>query len=310
MSILFHCAGDTDDQLLQALQMLQPNTEIRKWPDTGDSSTITTAAIWQPPANFFNGLNNLKAILSISAGVDHLLQHPGLPPDIPIVRLCDAGMGEKMAGYVLYGVLHAHRQMPELAIAQKSRQWAADTPVCNAAMYPVGILGYGTLGKIVASRLQMNGYPVTAWSRTAKNTAGIKSYAGESQLSEFLCNLQVLICLLPLTATTTGILSSKMFTAMRRGAYLINPGRGDHLVEKDLLHALDSGQLSGALLDVFATEPLPEQSALWNHQRVLITPHLAAPTSALESAEQLAGTLKILALGGRPDGLVDRDLGY
>jgi glyoxylate/hydroxypyruvate reductase A len=310
VSILFHCAGDDEGLLLARLRELLPEEDFCLWPDRGDPANITRAVVWQPPANFFDGLNNLTHVLSIAAGVDQLLLHPGLSAAIPIIRLQDAGMGEKMAEYVLFGTLHAHRQMPNLGAAQQEQHWAHTTRTQAADSFHVGILGAGALGVIVARRLQLNGYPVSCWSRSAKQIPGIVCHAGNDALAEFLTPLQVIVCLLPLTDLTRGILNRELFAALPRGAFVINPGRGAHLVEEDLLNALHTGHLSGALLDVFNTEPLPPEHAFWTNQRIIVTPHLAAPCPMQQSAEQLVDSLQRLSRNEVPPGQIDRARGY
>jgi len=310
VSILYYSAGDPEGRLLAKLRELLPAETILAWPERGDPAAITQAIVWLPPDDFFDGLDNLTHVLSIAAGVDNLLLHPGLSPSLPIVRLQDAGMGEKMAEYVLYGTLHAHRQMPDLLLAQRERRWAREVRTRSAAKFNVGILGAGAIGRVVAERLHANGYAVSCWSRSPKEVPGVTCYAGEAALNDFLNPLQVIVCMLPLTDATRGILNKRLFSALPVGAYVINPGRGAHLVENDLLDALDQGQLSGALLDVFATEPLPAEHAFWNHERIMITPHLAAPSPVRQSAEQIATSLRCIARNETPPGLVDRDQGY
>ncbi|MCL4167025.1 UNVERIFIED_CONTAM: hypothetical protein GTU68_051282, partial [Idotea baltica] len=245
------------------------------------------AIVWQPPAEFFDGLINLNHVLSIAAGVDHLLTHPGLPKNVDIVRLTDAGMAEPIAKYALYGVLHAQRKMSALAQAQTEKQWRHELAPTPTDEFRVGILGAGELSLVAAKGLYNNGYKVSCWSRRAKTLENITHYAGAAGLDQMLPTINALVCLLPLTIETHGILNNALFTKMQKGAYLINPGRGDHLNEEDLLEQLDNGHLSGALLDVFATEPLPAENPLWSHAKVIITPHLAGPTDAAEAVEQI-----------------------
>ncbi len=308
MAALYFCSDDNNGNMLRAMQQAMPNLDIRVWPNTGNKLEIDCAIVWMPPDDFFDGLDNLAHVYSVSAGVDHLLLHPGLRHDIPLIRLFDAGMGDKMANYVLYGALHAQRCMPELTLAQQARNWQR-TAIPDPASVPIGILGAGALGQKVASHLSLNGFPINQWSRSAKQTIG-SHFIGDEQLPAFLAASQILVCLLPLTANTTGILNEKLFTGLPDGAYVINPGRGQHLVVDDLLKALDSGKLKGAMLDVFETEPLPEDSPLWHHERIVITPHIAAASTTTESAEQVAQSMKDVVNGTEPRGLVDRQRGY
>ena len=258
MAALYYCRGDENGDMLRAMQQAMPELEIRSWPETGNKLEIDRAIVWMPPDNFFDGLDNIAHVYSVSAGVDHLLLHPGLDKDIPLVRLFDAGMGEKMANYVLYGVLHAQRCMPALTIAQRAKQWQRCT-IPDPSSLNVGILGAGALGQKVAEHLALNGFGINLWSRSPKQTIGTH-YCGDKQLPAFLAASQILVCLLPLTNSTAGVLNNTLFEALPIGAYVINPGRGQHLVVDDLLQALDNGKLSGAMLDVFETEPLPNDS--------------------------------------------------
>jgi len=310
MSILFYCSDDADDRILAALQAGLPNHNIAAWPHCEDKAVINTAIVWQPPADFFNDLVNLKQILSISAGVDHLLNHPGLPDGVDIVRLTDAGMAQPMAQYVLYGVLHAQRQMNAIAQAQRNKQWRHDLGPLPAEQFHVGIMGAGELSVVVAHRLQDNGYRVSCWSRSAKQLDNLTHFTGRQGLDDMLTDVNALVCLLPLTNETRGILNASLLSKLPDNAFIINPGRGDHLDEQALLNELDSGRLNGALLDVFSTEPLPESHPFWAHPKVIITPHVAAPTDASGAVTQIVENLSLLEKGERPRGLVNRALGY
>ncbi len=310
MSILYFSAGDPEKRVLNGLKAALPHHSIEVWPECKDKTNITAAVVWQPPAEFFDGLVNLKSVLSIAAGVDHLLTHPGLPIDVEIVRLTDAGMAEPMAKYALYGVLHAQRKMTELAQAQREKRWRHELAPAATNDFRVGVLGAGELSLVAANGLLMNGFKVSCWSRTEKNLDNITHYAGVAGLDDMLPTVDALVCLLPLTENTRGILNASLFRKLPKNAYIINPGRGDHLNEHDLLEQLDNGHLSGALLDVFATEPLPEQNPLWSHPKVIVTPHLAGPTDADGAVEQIAQSIKELESGARPRGLVNRSAGY
>ncbi|MEE9336386.1 MAG: glyoxylate/hydroxypyruvate reductase A [Granulosicoccaceae bacterium] len=308
MAALYFCNGDDDGDMLRAMQQATPDLDIRVWPDAGNKLDIDCAIVWMPPEDFFDGLDNLTHVYSVSAGVDHLLLHPGLSPEIPLIRLFDAGMGDRMANYVLYGALHAQRRMPELMLAQQAKMWQR-CAIPDPSSVSVGILGAGALGQKVARHLSQNGFPIKQWSRSPKQTIGTH-FIGDDQLSAFLAASQILVCLLPLTDSTTGILNKALFSGLPDGAYVINPGRGQHLVVDDLLEALDSGKLNGAMIDVFETEPLPKDSPLWHHQRLVLTPHIAATSTTNESAEQIAQSMRDVAKGVEPRGLVDRLRGY
>ena len=230
---------------------------------------------------------------------------------MPIVRLSDAGMADKIAEYVHYGVLRTHRGFHHYQRLQKTGQWQPQ-PDIHAADYRVGILGYGVIGRCVAHRLHAAGYQVSAFKRSANTTEeSFPVLTGNSE--HFLSQLNVLVCILPLTAETSGMINTELLAQLPAGAHFINVGRGDQVVEDDLLKALDSGQLGSALLDVCATEPLPEHHALWSHEGVTITPHIAGPTQVTQSVDQVAESIARLESGATTadlSGLVDNSFGY
>lgn len=310
MRILYYCSDDNNDQILTALMQQLPEHDLVKWPDCDNKQDITTAIVWQPPAEFFDGLVNLQHVLSVAAGVDHLLNHPGLPSNVELVRLTDAGMAQPMAEFILYGVLHAQRRMPALAQAQRQQQWRHDLKPHLANQFRVGILGAGELGLVAARRLRDNHYPVSCWSRSEKELQGIQHYAGMAGLDAMLPTVQALVCLLPLTDDTRGIIDASLLAKLPEHAFIINPGRGDHVDETALLAALNSHHISGALLDVFSEEPLPATHSLWVHPNVVVTPHVAAVTSIPDAVEQMVESLAALAKGEKPRGLVNRKHGY
>ncbi len=310
MSILYYCAGDTDDAIYNEIKQKLPTHTITKWPDCPDKSRVTMAIVWQPPTDFFDSLSNLKHVLSIAAGVDHLLDHPGLPKHVDVIRLTDAGMSGPMAEYVLYGVLHAQRQMCALNMAQRQQQWQHELKPKPADSMHVGILGAGELGLVAAKRLLVNQYSVSCWSRSEKELQSINHFAGEDGLDKMLSTTNVLVCLLPLTKDTSGILNAELLAKLPSQAFVINAARGDHLDEQALIDALDSGHLSGALLDVFKTEPLPASHAFWAHPQIMVTPHVAAPTQAKGAVAQLVESVTLLEKGVKPKGWVNRTQGY
>ena len=314
MALLFFSKTDRDGKFessfRNALNTLAPQIEVRTWPSVGNADDITYAALWLPPEGLFESLPNLTHIFALSAGVDRLLQAPDLPNDVPIYRLIEGGMGAPMSEYVLFGVLQAQRQMNALASAQSAKQWTRSNIETRAAKWEVGILGAGVLASAVAKRLVLNGYPVRTWSRSRKNIESVKSYAGENELEAFCIGLKTVVCLLPLTSETEGTLNQAFFAMLPRGTSLINVARGEHCVDDDLIEALDSGQISSALLDVFHEEPLPIDHPFWSHPRVQVTPHIAAPTAGDVTAMQVAKGINEAFLGRTPEGLVNRTIGY
>lgn len=314
MNFLFYCQGD-DGGMLQAFSDQLTDHTVIDWNschlDDSQRASIDAAIVWMPPDDFFDGLCNLSQVYALAAGVDQLLEHPGLPTDAVIVRLQDAGMAAQMSEYVLYGVLHAHRRFKDFRRAQQRREWIHGVNVPSASQVSVGVLGAGALGLQVAVRLQLNGYPIRCWTRTQRSMPeGIGLAVGHAELDCFLAESQVLVCLLPLTDETRGILNRSLFDKLPKGAFIINVARGAHVVDEDLISALDVGQLSGALLDVFHTEPLPAEHPFWDHPQILITPHEAANSLVDASVKQTLSSIRQLELGELPPGVVDRARGY
>jgi len=313
MALLFYSATDRDGRFessfREELKNLAPDLEIRNWPDIGDASDIQYAALWLPPQGLFASLTHLTHIFALSAGVDKLLSAEDLPK-VPIYRLQDGGMATPMSEYVLYGVLKAQRQINVLKDAQSESLWKRDAIEPAASDWKVGILGAGVLAEAVAKRLLANGYSVRTWSRSRKNVTDIQSFAGNEELDAFRENLNTLVCLLPLTDDTQDLLNASFFEKLPMGTNLINAARGEHCVDADLIAALDSGQLSHALLDVFREEPLPRNHPFWHHPNIQITPHIAAPTSGNVAAKQVAQKVADAIAGKEPEGFVDRTHGY
>jgi glyoxylate/hydroxypyruvate reductase A len=214
-----------------------------------------------------------------------------------------------MAEYALYAVLHFQRRMTDYAAQQCAATWQPrEVPL--ARQWPVGVLGLGVIGGFVAQRIAAQGYPVAGWSRSPKSVDGVQEFAGMAGLDPFLARTQVLVNVLPLTRETRGILNARAFAAMPRGSHIVNIGRGGHVVDADLIAALDSGQLAGAMLDVFEQEPLPAAHPFWRHPKIIVTPHVAAPTLASESELQVIDNIRRMERGELPLGLVDRGRGY
>lgn len=276
-----------------------------------DRDSIEAAIVWIPPDDFFDDLPNLRHVYALAAGVDQLLRHKGLAQHVQLVRLQDAGMAVQMSEYVLYGVLRAQRHFHRFDVAQKQIEWIQDLPIVRACDTRVGILGAGVLASAAAGRLRLNGYTVGCWSRSHKQLPdGIGHVHGKDALPDFLAACDVLVCLLPLTDATSNILNTRLFYQLPKGAYVINCARGQHLVEVDLLNAIDEQQLSGAMLDVFHHEPLPPNHPFWSHPQILVTPHDAAKTSEHEAVEQIMRSIMQVQRGEKPEGLVDRSTGY
>jgi glyoxylate/hydroxypyruvate reductase A len=302
-------SAEAAEQWRDLLLRLDPTIDFRRWPDTGPVEEIEFALVWCPPPGELRRYPNLKAIFSMGAGVETLLQDPDLPREIPIVRLVDRGLTASMTEYVLLHVLRYHRRVPEFEELQRRREWVQlDYPLPWERK--VGVMGLGVLGGDAAAKLAALGFDVAGWSRTPKQLPGVTGYHGEAGLAPFLARSEILVCLLPLTPETAGILNARSFAALPRGAAIINAARGGHLVEADLLAALESGQVSYAALDVFAEEPLPPDHPFWTHPRITVTPHVASDTPPQTAAETIFRSMR-LAREGRPLGnRVDLAAGY
>lgn len=287
----------------------RPDVAFRVWPDLGDPADITHALIWRIPDGVLASLPNLKAIFSLGAGIDQIVRDPGFPRDIPLFRLVDAGLREQMTEYALYGILHWHRQMGRYAEQQARGEWRMLRPV-HATQRTVGIMGLGVFGADLAHKLVSMRFRVAGWSRSPKAIEGVACHAGRDQLGAFLERSEILVNLLPLTDETQGILNAELFDRLPGGGALVHLARGGHLVEQDLVAALDTGQLDWAMLDVFPTEPLPADSALWRHPKVLVTPHVAAQTISGRAESLMLENFNRFERGEEPIGRVDLAVGY
>ncbi|EPC01117.1 hypothetical protein L861_11120 [Litchfieldella anticariensis FP35 = DSM 16096] len=308
MRILVHI----DDAHLwrEALSNRLPKAEV--FTSDQDAENIDYLAVWKPPATLLERHANIKGIVNLGAGVDALLNNPGLPKDVPIVKLRDAGMGDYMADYVRYGVLHFQRDFDRYLRQEADAQWR-EIPIVAKRDWGVGILGLGAIGTHVAQALAKDGFPVHGWSRSPKRVEGVTCHHGDPGLNELLGQVRTLVTLLPDTTSTRHIVNADTLAALPDGATLINPGRGPLVDEAALLEALGSekeeGRLRGALLDAFPEEPLAADSPLWTHPRVRITPHMAAPTPLEEAADQVAETIRAWEAGD-PVTTVDPKAGY
>jgi glyoxylate/hydroxypyruvate reductase A len=308
MALMFLSPDDPAEAWRDVLLAALPELDFRIWPDIGDPAEIDLALVWRPPQGELARYPNLRAILSLGAGIDGLLAQRGLP-DVPIARMVDPSLTRTMTEYVLLAVLRHHRQLDHYEREQRATRWSYAFPP-QAADRRVGVMGLGVLGATAALTLANHGFPVAGWSRTAKQLPGIESFAGEQRLGHFLARTDILVCLLPLTRDTAGILNARTFAGLPRGAFLINVARGAHLVEADLIAALDSGQLAGATLDVFGEEPLPPGNPLWRHPKVLITPHVASYSLPATGAEGVVENIRRARAGQTLLHQVDRARGY
>lgn len=309
MRILFYQTSNDSTPWLAALNAALPDADIRVWQE-GDHAPADYAVVWKPPLALVQGRTDLKAVFNLGAGVDAILQlGDALPPNVPIVRLDDAGMAVQMAEYVTHAVLRYFRRLDAFETQARDGMWRFLKPH-NKDDFTVGILGLGVLGSRIAEMLGQFGFPLRGWSRSMKALPGVRCFAGTEGFDAFLEGTRVLVCVLPLTTETSDILNRATLGKLQRGAYLINVARGAHLVEDDLLALVQEGQIAAATLDVFRQEPLPPEHPFWQEPRITITPHISALTLRDDSVRQIAAKIHALELGAPIAGIVDRLKGY
>jgi glyoxylate/hydroxypyruvate reductase len=296
--ILFRSSSSFGERWKTELARHIPDLDFRVYPEIGDPAEIAMALVWKPPHGVLASLPNLRLIASLGAGVDHILEDPGVPRHVPLMRLVDPHMVAAMSEYVLAQVLRLHRQELDYLGQQRDAVWK-ELRQPNAGERRVGILGLGQFGADAALKLRALGFDVAGWSRSPKAIDGIASFHGEASFAPFLARSEIVVCLLPLTPATESILNARTFALMPRGGMIVNIGRGGHLAEDDLLAALDRGQIGGAVLDVFRSEPLPTDHPFWRHPRIIVTPHVAAATNPPTAAAIVADNVKRLR-GGLP----------
>lgn len=286
------------------LRRFMPELDVRTSFDDARNADIVYCIAWKPEPGFFARLPNLKVVFSMGAGVDGIVADPTYPRHVPLSRVVDDTLSQAMTEYVVFNVLYWHRRARDLEALQKLKKWRVIAPP-RAEQVRVGILGLGVLGQAVAKALKVLNYQLAGWSNSPKTIDGVRSFVGADGLKPFLAATDILVCLLPLTPATRGILNASTFAALPQGAVVINCARGGHLIESDLVAALNSGHLRGATLDVFQTEPLPESSPLWTHPKVFMTPHVAAITDPQSFMRNVANTIRRMDQGLPPDNLVD-----
>ena len=314
MSLLLAITGWDPAPWLARMREFLPDHPIATPETLGDRAAVRYAMSWRHRPGALADLPNLEAIFSLGAGVDHVFEDPRLPA-APIVRVVDPDLRDRMSEWVVLHTLLHHRQQRLYDSQQQQRIWDEDVHQPAAAEVRVGILGLGELGLDAASKLGVIGFDVAGWSRSEKQAPGVRSFYGAEGLDAMLARTDILIALLPLTADTRGILNARLFAKLARdgrlgGPILLNAGRGGLQVEADIVEALDSGALKAASLDVFETEPLPADSPLWRHPRVIVSPHNAAISSPDALARYIADQIKAYERGEALVNVIDRKRGY
>lgn len=285
-----------------------PDFEIRVWPEAGNLADIEYLAFMHPDFDSLPAFPNLKAMFSRSAGVESFVDHPKLPK-APLCKIEPPGGDPMMTEYVVMHVLRLHRDMPGYQAAQARQEWRRTT-IVRPEQRRVGFLGFGMMAKAPALVLQSLGFPVHAWVRNRRQESEVPIFHGPDGLEPFLRQTDIAVCLLPLTRETEGIFCARTFAMMPRGAMLVNVGRGKHVVDADLIAALDSGQLAYAALDALWPEPLPPASPLWLHPKVTVMPHVARRPTVAQLVTEIAANIRSLEAGGQPLQEVDVTLGY
>lgn len=287
---------------------LAPDIPFSLWPGDGDPKDVRWLATWVPPDDIAGTFPNLELVFSVGAGVDQF-DFSKIPPHVPLVRMLEPNIAESMVEYVCLAVLALHRDLP-LLLAQQRREVWKEFQITTAARRRVGVLGLGQLGQAALERLKAFGFPLAGWNRSPRAIDGVEVFAGAGALPAFLARTDILVCLLPLTDETRGILDARLFAQLPDGAMLVNVGRGGHLVQEALIAALDSGKLAAAMLDVTDPEPLPAGHPLWRHEKVILTPHVASMTHPETAVRFVLDTIARHKRGEPLPGLVDRSRGY
>lgn len=312
MILLVNSGGEAAVPEWQAeFRAAAPHLDVRWWRDPAvDLAQVPYVFLWNPTPGWLAGLPNLRLILSSGAGVDHITSDPDWPRHVPIVRMGGPETQQRMGEYVCLAALALLRDLPAAIAGQAARRWADMSGGRCAPEVRVGVMGLGNLGAHAAGMLRGLGFPVSGWSRTPKHLPGVDCYAGPEGRDAFLAGADILVCLLPDTPETRGAIRAETLALLPPGAAVVNAGRGPHVVLPDLLAALDSGRLSGAVLDVFETEPLPGDAAVWAHPRVIVTPHVASLASRRARARYVAEAIAGFERGKTPWNLYTSDRGY
>jgi len=309
MSILVLPTSAFVERQLAALRALAPHETIFTDPASAPPMDVEAILAFRMAAGIASRFPAVRFVGCAGAGVDELLETPDLPTRVPITRAVDALQGTRMAQYVALTVLRHFRELPRLEMQQRATRWNRPPPASESE-FAVGVMGAGSIGAPVADVLSRLGFPVAVWTRTGSTLDGAASFGGIDALPGFLARSRIVVCALPLTAATRGLLAAPTFAQLPLGAYVINVSRGRVLVEADLVAAIDAGHLAGAALDVYETEPLPANSPLWSHPRILCTPHIAAEPRAAVAAAQFVENLRRARTGLPLENVVDRTRGY
>ena len=308
MSILVVSPGRDPKVWVRELRLQLPDQDVYAWTEDLriDKEKVDFAVSWKHPFGIYKEYPNLKVISSMGAGVDHITGDPDILEDITVTRIVDEQLTVDMSAFVLALIMS---YLKNISYHHCNDTWEPKKYL-KVDDVQVGILGLGILGGGLAKVLRKNDFKVSGWSNSEKEIDGVSSYHGKDQLSEFLKNTNILVCLLPLTPETDSILNRNLFRQLPKGAYVINVARGEHLVEEDLLEFVQEGHLSGASLDVFRKEPLPDDHPFWKEPKIMITPHIASITDPRKVVPQVVENYRRLKAGKKLINVVPRDKGY
>jgi glyoxylate/hydroxypyruvate reductase A len=296
-------------QWRDALRRAAPELSVDLLGEVKDCRAVQFAVVWRASMKAIRDLPSLRAVLSIGAGVDGILRDTDLPAGVSVIRMVDDALTQGMREYVLLHVLRHHRGEPQQRAAQAMRRWEPRvSPLAQERS--VGVMGLGVLGRDAAQHLVNVGFKVKGWSRTDKCVEGVETVHGDAALRRFASEVEILVCLLPLTRETENILDARLFDAMPMGSSIVNAARGELLVERDLLTALESGRIAGATLDAFRDEPLPAAHPFWTHPAITVTPHSASLTRTESGAQHLVAEIRLILAGRPPRHAIDRAAGY
>ncbi len=309
MRILLHRADGVTEPWIRGFAAALPDAEVLVWREDADIAPCDYVVTWAPPKAMLAHLAHVKAIFITGAGVDGIMKFGDALPDVPIIRLRDAGMAVQMAEYVAYAVLRYFRRFDEYEAQARRGLWQP-LPQHDKADFSIGFMGMGVLGTHVLKSLATFGFPLRGWSRSPKHLDGVTCFAGMDGLDEFLRGTRVLVCMLPLTPETANLLDRQRLSQLPEGAFVINVARGAHIAESDLLALIRQGRIAGATLDVVRTEPLPAPHPFWDESRITLTPHVAALTLPDLSAIQIAEKISLLERSAAVADVVDRRIGY
>ncbi|MDE0949356.1 MAG: glyoxylate/hydroxypyruvate reductase A [Candidatus Thioglobus sp.] len=312
MSILLASTDFWEDMEVwsNGLKNAMPEMDIKVYPDDGDVNEVEFAIVWKHPRGILKKYPNLKAILSLGAGVDHIISDPDLPEGLPIIRLVDKKLTHEMCLHSLHWVLHFHSDQYLYRSQQLKRQWIQQSSI-QTEDRTIGIMGLGNIGRSIGELLVNQGFNVIGWGANKKSSiTGIQYYFGQEQLSDFLSNTNILINVLPLTSNTANILTKNELSLLPKDSFIINIGRGGIIDEDDLLALLDEGHIKAVALDVFAQEPLPENNSLWEHPSVYITPHIAGQSNPNSAAQTISENIHLIQKGELPYPIYSASNGY